>query len=98
MRRPADRGRRERKIRIGLVGDGDVELSIAVEIGNQNPAGVAAGNDGFRRLKRSVLISQKNADAIAGEDESVSGDDVENSIAVHIGDGRHGSAGHRITD
>jgi hypothetical protein len=69
-----------------------------VKIADRYETRVAACNDGFRRLKRSIAISQQKANAAAAGDESIGSHNVENSVSVNVREYGHGSAWNGVTD
>ena len=69
-----------------LVGDDDVGLAVAIEVGHDNGLGVLAHGEGFGRGEGAVAVAEEHADAAVA---LIGDDDVGYAVAIDVGHG-HG--------
>ena len=65
-----------------LVGDDDVFLAVAGQVGHLDVVGIAAGGEVVVRLERAVAVAQEHADCAAAV---VGRDDVGDAVAGQVG-------------
>src|SRR5690606_21543071 len=68
-------------------GDSHVEVAVTVEVAYRYLVRVAAGCQVHSRCEGAVTCSQQHADVFIVGAVLVGADDVEDTVAVHVGDG-----------
>jgi hypothetical protein len=77
-------------------GDGEIGLAIAVEIGNGDRGGGAAGREGLGGAERTVAVAGQHGDVIR---PGVGNDEVGDAVAIHVGGGDGGGrSAHCVED
>src|SRR4051794_35800892 len=76
----------------GIVGDGDIETAVAVEIRDRDRRGARAGGEGLTRLERTRAGAEQDADRI-GTIPVVGNNQIKAAVAIDVSDGNRRGAG-----